>query len=81
MKRYRAWAFPLVVIGVNSIAAYLMVHLFETFIIGSFRTHLGADFFAFLGAGLQPLMKGLAVLAVYWVMLYWMYRRRLFLRI
>jgi len=81
VKRYRAWAFPLVVIGVNSIAAYLMVHLFETFIIGSFRTHLGADFFAFFGAGLQPLMKGLAVLAVYWAMLYWMYRRRLFLRI
>jgi predicted acyltransferase len=81
VKRYRAWAFPLVVIGMNSIAAYLMVHLFESFIIASFRTHLGAGFFAFLGAGLEPLMKGLAVLAVYWGMLYWMYRRRIFLRI
>jgi predicted acyltransferase len=81
VKRYRAWAFPLVVIGVNSIAAYLIVHLWESFIIASFRTHLGADFFAVFGPGPQTVLRGLAVLAVYWLVLYWMYRRRLFLRI
>ena len=81
VKRYRAWAFPLVVIGMNSIAAYLIVHLWESFIIASFRTHLGADFFAVFGPGAQTVLRGLAVLAVYWLVLYWMYRRRLFLRI
>ncbi len=81
VKGYRRWALPLVVIGMNSIAAYLMAHLFERFILDSFRIHLGAHAFAFLGAGLEPLLRGLAVLLVYWLMLYWMYRRKLFLRI
>ena len=81
VKRYRAWAFPLVVIGMNSIAAYLIVHLWESFIIASFRTHLGAEFFGMFGAGLQTLFRGLVVLTVYWIVLYWMYRRRLFLRL
>ncbi|HEY7389246.1 MAG TPA: DUF5009 domain-containing protein [Bryobacteraceae bacterium] len=81
VKGKRAWAFPLVVIGMNSIAAYMMAHLFEHFIISSFRIHLGAHFFEFAGTGVAPFMQGLAVLLVYWLMLYWMYRRKVFLRI
>jgi heparan-alpha-glucosaminide N-acetyltransferase len=77
----RAWAFPLVVIGVNSIAAYLIAHLFELFVIDSFRIHLGAHVFEFAGTGLAPLMQGLAVLTAYWLMLFWMYQRKIFLRI
>jgi hypothetical protein len=37
--------------------------------------------FALLGDGLQPLLHGLAILTVYWLILYWMYQRKLFLRI
>ena len=81
VKGKRAWAFPLVVIGMNSIAAYMMAHLFEHFIISSFRIHLGAHFFEFAGTGVAPLMQGLAVLLMYWLMLFWMYRRKVFLRI
>lgn len=81
VKGYRRWAFPLAVIGMNSIAAYLMAHLFERFIIDSFRINLGKNFFALFGTGLQPLCQGLAVLAVYWLLLWWMHRRKLFLRI
>jgi predicted acyltransferase len=65
----------------NSIAAYLMAHLWEGFILDSFRIHLGAHAFAFLGTAYQPLLRGLALLMVYWVVLYWMYRRKLFLKI
>jgi heparan-alpha-glucosaminide N-acetyltransferase len=81
VRRIRAWAFPLVVIGLNSIAAYLIAHLFDGFIVSSFRTHLGAGAFAWLGEGWRPLLQGLAVLAIYWMLLFWMYRRKLFLRI
>jgi heparan-alpha-glucosaminide N-acetyltransferase len=81
VKGYRKWSFPLVVIGMNSIAAYLIAHLFERFIVDSFRIHLGPGAFLFFGSGLEPLMGGLAVLLVFWLMLYWMYRRKLFLRI
>ncbi|MGA2268108.1 MAG: DUF5009 domain-containing protein [Bryobacteraceae bacterium] len=77
----RKWAFPLVVIGMNSIAAYLMAHLFERPIVDSFRIHLGPHAFRIFGAGLEPLMRGAAVLLVYWLILLWMYRRKLFLRV
>jgi predicted acyltransferase len=78
---FRGWAFPLIVIGMNSIAAYMIAHLFEAFIESSFRTHLGADAFRFAGPGLEPLFTGLAVLLAYWLILWWMYRRKIFLKI
>jgi heparan-alpha-glucosaminide N-acetyltransferase len=80
-KGHRKWAFPLVVIGTNSIAAYLMAHLFEDFIRSSFRIHLGPQMFALFGPGTQPLLLGMATLLIYWLMLLWMYRRKVFLKI
>jgi predicted acyltransferase len=81
VRRWRRWAFPLLVIGMNSIAAYLIAHLWDGFFVSSFRIHLGKDAFAFLGAQLQPLIQGMAVLLAYWLTLLWMYRRKLFLKI
>jgi heparan-alpha-glucosaminide N-acetyltransferase len=81
VKGQRKWAFPLVVIGMNSIVAYCIAHFLERFITSSFRINLGPNFFAFLGTGLQPLMEGIAVLLCYWLVLLWMYRRKLFLKI
>jgi heparan-alpha-glucosaminide N-acetyltransferase len=81
VKGWRKWAFPLVVIGMNSIAAYLIAHLWERFIIDSLRIHLGAQPFQILGTGLEPLVRGSAVLLLYWLILYWMYRQKIFLRI
>jgi len=81
VRGYRKWAFPLAVIGMNSIAAYLIAHLWERFIVDSYRINLGAHFFRVLGAGLEPLLRGIAVLLVYWLFLFWMYRRKIFLRV
>lgn len=81
VKAHRKWAFFLVVIGMNSIAAYCIAHFLDGFITSSFRINLGPHFFAFLGTGLEPLMRGAAVLLCYWLFLFWMYRRKLFLKI
>jgi predicted acyltransferase len=81
MKGYKKWAFPLVVVGMNSIAAYMIAHLFENFINSSFRIHLGERPFQIFGTGLEPLTTGAAVLFTYWLILFWMYRRKLFLKI
>jgi heparan-alpha-glucosaminide N-acetyltransferase len=81
VKGYRKWTFPLVVVGMNSIAAYLMAHLFGAFIADSFRIHLGPQFFQVLGVGLEPFLRGAAVLLAYWLILLWMYRRKLFLKV
>jgi heparan-alpha-glucosaminide N-acetyltransferase len=77
----RRWAFPLVVIGVNSIAAYCMDHLFVSFIEEDLTTHLGAGFFHVLGDAYAPLIEGAVVLILLWLILFWMHRRRIFLRI
>ncbi len=81
MRGLRRPAFPLVVIGMNSIAAYMIAHLFEDFLRGAFLRHLGPGVFAAFGAAYEPFVMGALILASYWVMLWWMYRRRLFLRI
>jgi heparan-alpha-glucosaminide N-acetyltransferase len=80
-RGYRKWAFLLVVIGMNSIAAYLIAHIMPDFLISTFNIHFGHNAFAIAGAALQPLLEGLAMLTVYWLVLYWMYRKKLFLRI
>jgi predicted acyltransferase len=77
----KGWSFPLVVIGMNSIAAYCMAHLFDGFIGKSLTTHLGADTFRVFGVAYEPLVRGALVLLVMWLLLLWMYRRKLFLRI
>ena len=81
VKGYRRWAFPLVVVGMNSIAAYLIAHLWEDFFITNLHVNFGYGIFRIFGAGLEPLMLGIAVMLLYWFTLYWMYRKKLFLRI
>ena len=81
VKGYRRWAFPLVVVGINSIAAYLLVHLWQDFIVDNLHIHLGYSIFRVFGTGLEPLMLGITVMLIYWAILYWMYRRKIFLRI
>ena len=77
---WKAWAFPLVVIGMNSIAIYCLVHLMDNFILSSLKTHLGRDVFKDFG-DYEPMAAGAAVLIVFWLILFWMYRRKIFIRI
>ena len=79
--QWRAWAMPLVIIGANSIAAYCMAHLIADFIRKALVRHLGTGVFAVFGAAYEPFVLGASVLLVLWLMLLWMYRKRLFLRI
>jgi heparan-alpha-glucosaminide N-acetyltransferase len=81
LKGYRRWAFPLVVIGMNSIAAYCIDHLFNGFIQKNLFTNLGHAIFRFLGNAYEPMFHGAATILVCWLILYWMYRRKIYLRI
>jgi len=75
------WSFPLRVIGMNSIAAYCIAELWRGFISRNLTTNLGQGFFTMFGGAYEPFVNGLATLLVYWLILYWMYKRKLFLRI
>jgi predicted acyltransferase len=80
VRGHRGWAFPLVVPGMNSIAAYCLYEVGARFIGDMLTTHFGRAFTVF-GAAYTPFVLGLASLAVMWLVLYWMYRRSIFLRI
>ena len=81
IKGWRRWAFPLLVIGANSIAVYVMSWTMETWVRDAWLRHLGAAPFAVFGPPFVPVLKGLAVLIVFWAILLWMYRRKIFVRI
>jgi heparan-alpha-glucosaminide N-acetyltransferase len=81
VKGMKRWAFPLVVIGMNSIAAYCIAELLHGFTGATLKTHLGQNSFKVFGDAYEPLFVGGCVLIVYWGVLFWMYRRKIFLRI
>jgi heparan-alpha-glucosaminide N-acetyltransferase len=80
-RGWRRWSFPLLVIGANSIAIYVMSWTMEDFVSSALVRHLGAGPFAVLGAPFEPVLRGAAVLVVFWMILFWMYRKKIFLRI
>jgi predicted acyltransferase len=76
-----AWSFPLRVIGANSIAAYVLAHGPNRFFADSLKIHFGADWARLFGAAYEPLLAGAAVLAIEWLVLYWLYRQKIYIRI
>jgi predicted acyltransferase len=79
---WSSWSFPLRVIGMNSIAAYCLSDGLKPETVGSqLKIHLGKDFFAQWGQPYAPIIEGAVVLAIFWLILFWMYRRKIFLRI
>jgi predicted acyltransferase len=81
VRNYRRLVFPLLVVGMNSIAAYLIAGLCEDFVESSFRIHLGMRVLNVFGTAVEPVVLGALTLLTYWLMLYWMYRKNIFLRI
>ncbi len=79
---WRGWAFPLTVVGMNSIAAYCISSSFvKPELHKMVIKHLGEDTFAVLGPEYLPLLHGAATLALLWLILFWMYRRKVFVRV
>ena len=81
VKGFKRWAFPLVAVGMNSIVADCIAHFLEGFLDSALRIHLGPNLFRFVGAELEPFLRGAVILLCDWLILLWMYRRKLFLRI
>lgn len=77
----RAWSFPFMVVGMNSIAAYTIAHLWVGFIRSALQTHFGRNTFLAFGPAYESLLLGGSTLLIMWLILFWMYRRKLFLRI
>jgi predicted acyltransferase len=80
-KGWRRWAFPLVVVGMNSIAVYVMSWTMSVFFGNALDRHLGGVVGAIAGPTIQPVFRGFAVMLIFWFILFWMYRRKMFLKI
>jgi len=80
-KGWRRWAFPLLVIGMNSIAIYVMSWTMAGFVGGALDRHIGGTLAAISGPIFQPALHGFAMITFFWLILLWMYRRKIFLRI
>ncbi len=78
---WKRWAFPLVVVGLNPIALYCLWQLSGPFIRHQFTTHFGQGVFVSLGPIWTPMLERGSVLIVLWLIVWWMYRRKIFLRI
>jgi len=80
-RGWKRWAFPLAVAGLNPITLYCMWQLMGGFIRENLKRHLGSHIFESLGAAGSPILERATVLLILWLILLWMYRRRIFLRI
>lgn len=74
----KRWSFPLVVVGMNSIAIYLMAQLWPGWIRTFLKTHITAGFY---NNPYSPMWEQTGVLLVLWLICLWLYRQRVFLRI
>jgi len=78
VRGYRRWTFPLVVVGMNSIFIYSLSMLLRHWLdraVGVFTFR-----YTFIGT-LAPVVQGCTVLFVMWSMCYWLYKRRIFLKV
>jgi heparan-alpha-glucosaminide N-acetyltransferase len=65
----------------NSIAAYVIAELSRNFVENSLRINLGMGVLNLPGQGLEPTFLGALTLLVYWLVLYWMFKKKIFVRI
>jgi len=80
-KGWQRWAFPLVVVGMNSIAIYIMSWTMTDFFGNALTRHFGHAIAFLAGPTFEPVLHGILLMLVFWCILFWMYRRKLFLKI
>ena len=81
LKGWRRWAFPLIVVGMNSIAIYVMSWTMTSFVWDALARHLGGLLSALASPAFESVLHGFLVMLTFWLILLWMYRRKIFLRI
>jgi len=78
VQGYRKWTFPLVVVGANSIFIYSL----EQVLRGWLNRAIGVFTFKFEWLGdFGPVAQACAVLLAMWYLCYWLYQRKIFLKL
>ena len=78
IKGYTKWSFFFFVFGVNSIAIYMMAHLFDFRLIG---TILVGGISSLFSPDVQAFIQAVTAMIVMWLIMYWMYLKKTFIKI
>ena len=82
LRGWKRWSFPLMVIGANSIAIYVMSWTMEHFVSESLADPpRDARRSSCSGRRSSRCSGASAVLLVFWWILHWMYRKKIFIKI
>jgi heparan-alpha-glucosaminide N-acetyltransferase len=80
-RGWKRWTFPFVIVGLNPITLYCMWQLMGGFIRENVQRHICRNIFEIFGESYSPVLQRAIVLLVLWLIILWMYRRKIFLRI
>ncbi|HVX15754.1 MAG TPA: DUF5009 domain-containing protein [Pirellulales bacterium] len=81
---FRRLAWPLAVVGMNSIVMYVMSQLLKGWVAESLKRHFGESLFTaygWLDQVYAPAVQMGCVLFVFWLICVWLYRQKIFVRI
>lgn len=75
---YSKWSFFFIVFGSNSISIYMMAHMFDFRQIGNIFVGGFSNLFV---PNVQAFIQAVGAMAVMWLILYWMYCKKTFIKI
>jgi predicted acyltransferase len=78
VKKYRKWAFPVIVLGMNSIFIYSFSQVLRGWLNRGVGVFTG-NFWYFGDLGAIP--QNLVVLFIMWYLCYWLYKRNIYIKI
>ena len=78
---WKAWSFPLIVAGMNSMVLYMSGQLLRGWTSDLLKRHVNEDLFTMFGQRYAPMIESSLVLVCFWLFVYWLYRQRIFVRI
>lgn len=90
VMKFRRWTFPLAIVGMNSIAMYVLAQLTKGWFTRMLRittnfidgmTGTSASAFLFGDGTFVRIYQSIAVVVMLWLVCFWLYRRKLFVRI
>jgi predicted acyltransferase len=81
VARLRFWTLPLVVVGMNSIAVYCMSMLLKPWVRDNLKRHVSNDIYNVFGQPYARMTEAAIFLLFCWGVCWWMYRKKVFIRI
>lgn len=75
---WKRWTYPFIVVGLNPITAYVMSMAMKSWVRTNLKIHLPDAWFTGLYG---PVVEAGLTMLVFWLILWWMHRRRIYLRI